>query len=160
MQNLARWLGKLGAVLMAVLAALWIYQAQPDDSPAGRDLARTICRSMLLSDGAAAAMNSPILGPDLRLRLLECERNPRLRWDQALLNRGIAGGAAALLFLLLAALIPQAEARGAAARLAEEEAEAIEAMILEEQAKAVRDTRVAISRKEAILRARRRMHGA
>jgi hypothetical protein len=33
-------------------------------------------------------------------------------------------------------------------------------MILEEQAKAVRDTRVAISRKEAILRARRRMHGA
>jgi hypothetical protein len=159
MAKFARWVGKMAAGAAALLAALWIWQAQPDDSPAGRDLARMLCRAALMSGDAAAAANSPLLGPDFRARLLECERNPRLRWNQALLDRGLGSGAAAVLFLLLAALVPAPAASSRATRLAEEEAEALEVLISEELAKAPRETGRGISRQEALIQARRRLHG-
>lgn len=159
MQEFAQWIGRMAATAAAVLGALWIYQAQPDDSPAGRDLARMICRATMMTGDAAATLNSPLLGPGLRDRLLACERNPQLRWDQALLNRGLAASGGAVLFLLLAALVPVAGATTSRDALAEEEAAALEALILEEQAKAPRETGRSISRQEGLIRAKRRFHG-
>jgi hypothetical protein len=104
MQRFARWTGFAAALGAAFLAQHWILAARPE-----AETAHTRDQFRICAYEHAVRLSDAIQQRDFREQppLAVACPGPRREWDEALVQRGVIAGVAAVVFLLLAALVPR-----------------------------------------------------
>ena len=106
----AAWLGRLAAACAGILAAVWLWEASPQSTPAmdSDRIAAISCHYRITTDRLMYAIDRTRTAQDfadLRQRELACgprPAEPRTTWDEALALRGLIAAAVAVALLLLA----------------------------------------------------------